>query len=79
MQIFDRQGAVEFRLTVHEARRIRDAVAIVRRAARNLDGDGGVKLSLAAALFDEFQLRWTPASERLDHEDQAIGVPEVEG
>jgi hypothetical protein len=72
MQINTKNGETVFKLLQVESRRIRDAVAIIRRAARNLDGVAGEGLAQAADVFDAFQYRWTSNSERLDREDQAV-------
>ena len=57
------------RLSVHEARRCRDCVAIVRRAVRILDGEMSEALKLACDEIELFQERCTPNTERLDRED----------
>jgi len=76
MQIIDKgSGNVTIKLNQAEARRCRDAVYIARRAAKNLEGAAGEKLKAAADDVEAFVNAFCSSTDRLDREDEAIGVP----
>jgi hypothetical protein len=76
MQVIDKGEGVDFKLTLGEVRALRNKRYIIARAGRNLDDDLGKRLIDAADSLAEFELRYAVNTDRLDHEDEAAGIPD---
>lgn len=77
MQITDEGEGVKFKLKQSEIRALRSKQFLIRRLGRNIDGELGERLIAAADALEQLERDYPQANtERLDHEDEAVGVPE---